>query len=106
MKSTDIDRRNRELKRSIKKQEALDRKKNKRGSQTIGEYINRLSGLFFHDNNRIYNLDNSDILELIEEVRLNLEERQWEVVLRKAIKKTGVSEREQAFEKLKSYLHI
>ncbi|MBN2439722.1 MAG: hypothetical protein JXJ04_00190 [Spirochaetales bacterium] len=104
MKSTDIQRRDREIRRSRKKEELLQRRVENRDTMSVGEFINKLSSLFFHDDKKIYNLDNEEILELLEELRISQPEKQWDIVLRKAIRKTKIEQREEAFNHLKEYL--
>ena len=104
MKQTDILRRERELKRAQKKEERLA----KGGCDecpSVGEYINNLSDLFFHDENKIYNIQQEDkILELLEDLKDDHPEKQWDNVIRKAVKKTGVKEREDAVKQLKELM--
>ncbi|MBA7470572.1 hypothetical protein ES707_05859 [subsurface metagenome] len=105
MKSTDIARRDRELRREQKRQQILDRRADKKG-RTVGDYINDLCSLFFHDDNKIYNTtDNNDqIIDLLETMKIELADKQWENVLHKAIKKTQVKQRESAYKELKEIL--
>ncbi len=100
MKRTDLDRRERELKRAKKKEERLDKPEG--GSdKSVGDYIDALNDLFFHDGIKIYNAGTDElILEMLEEMKDNLEEKHWENVLRKAIKKSGVKERDAAYDDL------
>ncbi|MGL1893816.1 MAG: hypothetical protein OCD02_19420 [Spirochaetaceae bacterium] len=101
MKSTDMARKDRDLRKSRKKEEVLARKMEK-GSKTVGDYINELNDLFFHDGTKIYNIDQSDeILELLEELKIDLEEKNWLNVLKKAVKKSGVKEKDSAIQQLK-----
>ncbi len=100
MKSTDIARKDRDLKKAKKREEVLARKQSKEG-RTVGDFINELSDLFFHDGNKIYNIESSDeILLFLEEMKEEVPEKQWTNVLRKAIKKTKVKEKDSAFEQL------
>ncbi|MBN2657005.1 MAG: hypothetical protein JXR86_08085 [Spirochaetales bacterium] len=101
MKSTDIERRNRDLKRAQKKQEMLGRK-TIREQRSVGDFINAFVELFFYDGDRIYNLEMSDdILFLLEEMKDEQPEKQWDNILTKAVKKTKVKEKDEAIEKLK-----
>ena len=61
MKSTDIQRRDREIKRSRKKEELLQKKLGKRDNRSVGEFINKLHSLFYHDEQKIYNIDSKEI---------------------------------------------
>ena len=95
MKRTDMLRKERELKRARKKEDRLS--KGEKAEMSVGDYINELSSLFFHDENKIYNIDSEEkILELLEDMKDELEERHWESVIRKAVKKTKVAQREEA----------
>lgn len=101
MKSTDLARNDRELRRSAKKQEVLERKQT-RASMSVGDYINKFHELFFYDAQKIYNIDQSeDILELLEEMKMEIPEKQWENVVRKAVKKTQVVDKDSAIDALK-----
>ncbi len=104
MKQTDILRRERELKRAQKKEERTAR--GECGDcPTVGEYINLLNALFFHDENKIYNIQTEDkILELLEELKSDHPEKQWDNVLRKAVKKTGVKDKEDAVKQMKELM--
>ena len=105
MKQTDILRRERELKRAMKKEERL----NKEGGAvpSVGEYINSLHELFFHDDTKIYNIETDEkILDLLENLTLDHPEKQWDNVLRKAVKKTGIKEKDAAFNALKELMEM
>jgi len=68
---------------------------------TVGDYIDHLEALFFHDDKKIYNLKSDiRILECIEDIKCSIPEKQWDNVIRKAGKKTGISEREPAITEL------
>ena len=104
MKRTDLQKRERELKRSQKKEDRL-LKPGEKSNKTIGDYINELHGLMFFDETKIYNSkDSVEILELLEEMKDNIDEGQWENILRKAIKKTGVKQRDEAFTDLQELM--
>lgn len=99
-------RKERELKRAQKKEEVLARK-GSRDNRTPGDFINQLHSKFFHDTEKIYNVDSSDeILELLMEMREDLEEKHWENVIRKAVRKTKVAQREEAITELKILAEI
>ncbi len=104
MKRTDIERKERELKREQKRTDQAERRTEKR-TGTVGEYIKRLGALFFHDGKRIYNIKTDvKILELIEEMKQSFDLEECLNVFRKAVRGTGVTDRDQAVEELKSYL--
>ena len=105
MKSTDLARRDREIRRNQKKTEVIQRKQGKREGFTVGDYIKLLSEKFFHDDTKIYNIksNNEEILLLIEEIKESIEEKNWDNILRKAIKNTGIAQKEEAFKELKEF---
>jgi len=96
MKSTDLARKDRDLKKARKKQELLERRGNKK-DRTVGDFINDLSDLFFHDHQKIYNINTSEeIMMLLEDMKEDQPQKQWNTVLKKAIKKTKVAEKDAA----------
>ena len=100
MKSTDMARKDRDLRKSRKKEEVLARKMEK-GAKSVGDYINELNDLFFHDGTKIYNINVSEeILDLLEEMKEELEEKNWINVIKKAVKKSGVKEKASAIAEL------
>lgn len=105
MKRTDLQKRERELRRAQKKEERIA-KLGGNVDRTIGDYINELHGLMFFDETRIYNAKESiEILEFFEDMQESVDEAQWENIIRKAIKKTGVKERDTAFNELMNLLN-
>jgi hypothetical protein len=103
MKSTDIDRIDRELRQARKKEELVQKRMDQRSGLSVGDYIKKLYSLFAHDSKKIYNLkDNTGILELLEDMCKDLPEKQWDNVLRKAVKETKIDlqERERALKEL------
>ncbi|MDA3957386.1 hypothetical protein [Oceanispirochaeta sp.] len=100
MKSTDLARKDRDLKKARKKQDVLERKMGKK-DRTVGDFINDLADLFFHDTEKIYNIDSSEeILELLEDLKEDQPGKQWNNILRKAIKKTQVKQKDAALKEL------
>ena len=94
-------RKNRDLKKSRKKQDVLQRKMG-RSDRSVGDYINELEGLFFYDTQKIYNINTSeDILMLLEELKEDHPEKQWNNILRKAIKKSKVKEKDAPLKELR-----
>ena len=82
-------------------------RKTAREERSVGDYINELSDLFFFDADRIYNLEMSDeILFLLEEMKDEQPEKQWDNILNKAVKKTKVKEKDEAIAKLKEIAEI
>jgi len=100
MKSTDMARRDREIRRARKREMVLERK-SQRESRSAGDYINLLSEHFFYDDEKIYNIEQSeDILMLLEAMKEDIPDKQWPNVIRKAVKKTRVKQKDTAIEQL------
>ena len=108
MKRTELERRDREVKRARKKEEVLERKTSKEAggmSRTVGEYIDQLAELFFHDDTKIYNINHSvEILELMEEIKKVFPQDKFDSIIRKAIKKTGVKAKAEAQKEIEELL--
>lgn len=103
MKQTDLNRRERELKKEKKKAERIE--KGGKADRSVGDFMKELFGLFFYDAQKIYNLDSEEnILILLEEIKDELPEKQWDNVLRKAIKQTKIAEKDEAFNHLKELM--
>jgi hypothetical protein len=104
MKSTDINRIDRDLKQAKKKQETIEKRLESRGG-SVGDYIKKLYALLFHDQKKIYNLKgNAQIKSLFADMKQHLPDGQWENVLRKAIRETKVEQREEAYAELQALL--
>ncbi|QEN09299.1 hypothetical protein EXM22_15420 [Oceanispirochaeta crateris] len=100
MKSTDLARKDRDLKKSRKKQSVLERKRDKK-DRTVGDFINDLVEMFFYDAEKIYNIESSEeIFMLLEDLKEDQPEKQWNNILRKAIKKTKIKQKEVALQQL------
>ena len=105
MKRTDAERIERELKRVEKRNKIAEKRDGEKRDGTVGSYIKELKQLLQHDGTMIYNtVNDEDVLELMIEMKDDLEERQWDVVIRKAVNSTKVKEREQAMDELRSLL--
>lgn len=103
MKRTELERRERELKRQSKKVEVQERKSAKSG-RTIGQFIDDLTALFRYDTEEIFNTtDDLNILELIERMKEDLPEKQWETVLKKAVSRTHVRQASRAVTELSTF---
>jgi hypothetical protein len=106
MKRTDQERIERELRRREKRDKVKARRdKDGDTKATPGAYIKDLFGLLQYDEHQIYNTqDDEDIFELLLNMKSDLEEKHWDSVLRGAIRKTKVAEKETAFTELKALL--
>lgn len=104
MKRTELERRQRELRKAEKKAEVLERKSG-RQKRNAGMYITEISGRFLYDQNEIFNASSDvEILELLENMKEDLPEKQWDTVLKKAINKTKVQQTDKALEELKELM--
>ncbi len=101
MKRTEIERRERELKRAIKKAAALERGE---AEKTVGDFINELFESFIFNDEKIFNTsEDIDVLEVLEEIQDAYPEKA-EVIVKKAIRKTKVQAKDAAFEELTALL--
>lgn len=106
MKSTDIARSDRELKRARKKAEYIEDKLN-RTSLSVGDYINQIHDLMFFDAQKVYGIpENEDLLMKFVEMRMDQPEKQWETIIRKAVRKTKVVQKEEAVKELMELLEF
>ncbi|MCR9141325.1 MAG: hypothetical protein NXI24_03675 [bacterium] len=104
MKRTEMERIERELRRSEKK---VERIQGEGAGGSVGSYIERLFGLFRYDQSEIFNTAESlEILELLEQMKEDIPEKKWPDVLKKAIKKTQVAQKDKAMEELKELIGL
>lgn len=105
MKRTELERRERELRRMEKKSKALE--KGEREALSVGDYIDALFGLFRYDLEEIFNTkDDVAILELLENMKVDHPEKQWDVIIRKAVNKTKVVTKDRAYDELRDLAGI
>ena len=103
MKHTDIMRMEREKRRAEKKTDRL--MKGGVDNRSVKDFIDELHDLFFFDETKIYNLkDNVEIMELFEDMKEEISDKQWENVMRKAIRKAKVAQKDEAYNELKAIL--
>ncbi len=104
MKRTEIERIEREARRVQKRAEMTNRRKENDGL-SVGAYIDLLFQKLRYDQEEVFNTQNDEkVLEILEDIRNNLPEKKWDDVVRKAIKKTGVTQREKAVTELKELM--
>jgi hypothetical protein len=104
MKRTDMDRIDRELKRARKKQQIADKLADRK-DQSAGGFAKALFDALQFDEQHIFNdADDESLLEIILEMKEALPEKQWEPVVRKAIRLTGVEDKQGAWEVFRSLL--
>ncbi len=106
MKRTDAERIDRELRRTRKKQELLSKVEERKG-KNAGGFAAALFERLMYDEDEVFNTsEDEDLLEVILEMKEQLPEKQWEPVLRKAIRLTKVSQKQEAFERLRPLLEM
>ena len=105
MKRTDQERIERELRRREKQTKVAERREQNGEKVSPGSYIKDLHALLKFDEYQIYNTtDDEDVLELLENMKEDLDEKHWDAVLKGAIRRTKVVEKDTAFLELKSLL--
>jgi len=104
MKRNDQERIERELKR-VEKRKKISERREEKGPGSVGQYIKGLKSLLQHDNHMVFNtLNDEDVLELMLEMKEDLEENEWDRVIRRAVNATKVTEKELAVTELRSLL--
>jgi hypothetical protein len=114
MKRTDQERIERELRRREKHAKVAPRPAGEgappaetvaAGGLTVSEYVHSLLALLQYDAQQIYNTrDDDNVFELLLTMKADLPEKHWETVLRSAIQKTKVVEKDLALTELKALL--
>ena len=105
MKRTELERIEREVRRTEKKKDLILNRKDTSGSTNIGMYIDQLFERFLYDEDEIFNTQKDiSILEILENMQQNVPSKKWDDILKKAIKKAGVKKREKALTELKELI--
>ncbi len=109
MKRTDQERIERELRRREKHAKVIARKADRPDEEvekpTPSAYVKNLHSLLHHDETMVYNArDDDDILDLFLQMKEDLPEDQWENVLKSAVRKTKVAEKDTALDELRETL--
>lgn len=106
MKRTELERRVRQLKREEKVQGFLE-SVSSRESRSVSDYIDDLFGMLYYNEHEVLNIkENVEILELFENLKEDHPEKQWSNVIKKAIRKTSVKERDRAVDELTELLEM
>lgn len=106
MKRTELERRVRQLKREEKVQDFLETVGTREG-RSVNTYIEELFGMLYYNEREVLNIkENVEILELFEGLKEDHPEKQWPNVIKKAIRKTGVQEKDRAVEELTELLNM
>ncbi|HMA99895.1 MAG TPA: hypothetical protein VKS21_02805 [Spirochaetota bacterium] len=99
MKRTEMDRRDRDLKKKQKKLERLENKVNK--TDDISSSLNSLFEQFQYDDEEIFNINhNEKILEILMDLKEKTDSKKFEHVLRKTVKKTKVKQKDKALNQM------
>ncbi len=107
MKRTELDRRVRQLKRDEKHADYIERVESTRDSRSVSNYIDDLFAMLYYNDTEVMNIaENMEILELFEGLKEDHPEKQWHNVIKKAIRKTGVSDRDRAIDQLTELLEM
>lgn len=105
MKRTELERIEREVKRIQKREDIDQKRKQGPGVPSVGTYIEQLHACFRYDENEIFNTqEDIAVLEVLEGMQADLPSRKWDDVLRKAVKKAGIKQREKALLELKELM--
>lgn len=105
MKRTDQERIERELKRREKHAKVGDKAPVGDGDKSVSGYIKNLFALLHYDDQQVYNTrDDEAVFELLLNMKIDLPEDKWETVLKSAIQKTKVAEKELALTELKALI--
>ncbi len=105
MKRTDQERLNRELRRQEK--HARNHSKRANAAGDVKSYAQELFGLLQYDSDCIFNSrEDDDLLELMMEMKEDLEETKWELVIKKAVRMTKVKQKDMAMTELKAALEL
>lgn len=107
MKRTELERRMRQLKREEKQANYIEKVESARSPRSVANYIDELFSLLYYNEQEIMNIaDNVEILELLEDLKEEHPEKQWLNVLKKAVRKTGVKQRDEAVDQLNELLEM
>lgn len=103
MKRTEIERRERELKRARKREESAARRESGGEMPTVGEYINELHDTFIFDEEKIWNVEHDEVLETLLQIEADYPDK-VDTIVKKAVRKTKVKTRDAACEQLQAML--
>ncbi len=111
MKQNELERKERELRKEVKRSQKISNKKTKDSLEegpriSSSEAFSRLVATFRHDDTEIYNIKNNEtILELLLEMQVSFSAKQIEGIIRRAIRKTKISNKQEAFSDVAAMLN-
>ena len=91
------------VKRARKREESLERNESGGDVPTVGDYINDLHSVFIFDTEKIWNTQHEDVLETIMQIEADYPDK-LDVIMKKAIRKTKVKERDRAYQELAEFI--
>jgi DNA-directed RNA polymerase specialized sigma subunit len=94
MKRTDQERIAREIGRQQKKEAIRARLIDSKEEVSVAGYAKALEDVFMWDDETVYNIQDDAVLEVLLEMKENLSDKDLEAALKRAIKKTGVKDRD------------
>ena len=97
MKRTDQERIAREIGRQQKKEAIRARLIDSKEEVSVAGYAKALEDVFMWDDETVYNIQDDAVLEVLLEMQENLTAKDLEAALKRAIKKTGVKDRDTPF---------
>lgn len=98
MKRTDQERIAREIGRQQKKETIREKRISNKEDISVAGYAKALEGVFMWDDETIYNVQDDDVLEILMAMKEDLSDKECEAALKRAIKKTAVKARDEAFD--------
>ncbi len=98
MKRTDEERIAREVGRQQKQSRVLQRRTDNRGDITVAGYTTQLEDAMMWDEETVYNIADDEVLEILLDMKEDLSEKECEAVVKRAIKKTKVKDRETPYQ--------
>ncbi len=102
MKRTDRERMDRELARQVKRARNDERRISKSSDNSPGAFAKELAARLLSDGETIYNTEDEQVLELLMEMREELDDKALDAALRKAIKTTKVKDIKTPFDELRA----
>lgn len=104
MKRTDEERIAREVGRQQKQDRVLQRRTEARGDASVAGYTKLLESTLMWDDETVYNINDDEVLEVLMEMKEDLTDKECEAVIKRAIKKTKVKDRDTPFEEAMTLL--
>jgi hypothetical protein len=98
MKRTDQERIAREIGRQQKKDQIREKRISNKEDISVAGYAKQLEGVFMWDDETIYNVQDDTVLEVLMAMKEDLSDKECEAALKRAIKRTQIKDRDNAFD--------